>query len=71
MAHVTLKTVGMHCMSCAKLIEMNVGDLEGVTGVGVNLASGITEVDYDPGQIDVQSIVDEIVASGYGVDQLG
>lgn len=68
MAHVTLKTTGMHCMSCSMLIQMNVSDLEGVENVTADLASGITEVDYDAAVIDTQEIVDEIVRSGYGAE---
>lgn len=68
MAHVTLNTTGMHCGSCAMLIRMNVGDIEGVESVSVDLASATTEVEYDPAVLDVQRIVDEIVASGYGAE---
>ncbi|TLM67399.1 MAG: heavy-metal-associated domain-containing protein [Actinobacteria bacterium] len=67
-AHVSIKTTGMHCMSCATLIQLNVGDLEGVDSVKTDLGTGITEVDYDPGVTDVQRIVDEITAAGYGAE---
>ncbi len=69
MASVTLKTTGMHCMSCSMLIQMNVGDLEGVDSVVADLASGVTEVEYDPAKVDVRSIVDEIVRAGYGAEE--
>lgn len=71
MAHVSLRTTGMHCMSCAMLIQMNVGDLDGVDAVDADLASGMTEVDYDPAVVDVETIVDEIVRSGYGAEAAG
>lgn len=71
MAHVVLKTTGMHCMSCVMLIQMNVGDLDGVEAVKADLASGTTEVDYDSELTDVQAIVDEIVRSGYGAEPVG
>ncbi|MBA4370103.1 MAG: copper chaperone [Coriobacteriaceae bacterium] len=66
--HVTLKTTGMHCMSCSMLIQMNVGDLEGVEGVKADLASGTTEVDFDPDKVDIHAIIAEIVKSGYGAE---
>lgn len=68
MAHVSLKTTGMHCMSCSMLIQMNVGDLAGVEAVTAELASGMTEVDYDPALTDAQTIIDEIIRSGYGAE---
>ena len=66
--HVTLTTTGMHCMSCSMLIQMNVGEIEGVEAVKADLASGTTEVDFDPEKTDVDAIIAEIVKSGYGAE---
>ncbi len=68
MAHVQLKTTGMHCMSCSMLIQMNVGDVEGVESVVADLGSGMTDVDFDDEKVDVQAIIDEIVRAGYGAE---
>ncbi len=68
MAHVRLKTTGMHCMSCSMLIQMNVGELDGVESVNADLASGMTDVEFDESAVDVQAIVDEIVRAGYGAE---
>jgi copper chaperone CopZ len=62
----TLETTGMHCQSCAMLIEMNVADLPGVSSVRADYVSGDTEVTYDSDQVAVDAIVDEIVKAGYG-----
>jgi copper chaperone CopZ len=65
---VTLKTTGMHCGSCAMLIQMNVGDLAGVSAVKADAASGTTEVTFDDAVVTVDEIAGEIVKAGYGVE---
>ncbi len=64
------QTDGMHCPSCSMLIEMNVGDLDGVKDVKADRASGITEVTYDPSVVDAPTITAEIVAAGYAAKVL-
>jgi copper chaperone CopZ len=48
------------------LIEMNVGELLGVSSVSADYATGETAVTYDPDQVAVDAIVEEIVKAGYG-----
>lgn len=67
-AQVSIATTGMHCRSCTMLIEMNVGELDGVASVQADAATGTTSVSYDPELIDVDTIVGAIRASGYGAD---
>jgi copper chaperone CopZ len=50
------------------LIEMNVGELAGVSTVRADVASGTTEVAYDPAVVDVETILGAIRASGYGAE---
>lgn len=70
MAEVDIRTTGMHCHSCIMLIQMNVGDLEGVEKVEADLASGVTHVLYDPDRVTVEQIVKEIESTGYGAQPL-
>jgi copper chaperone CopZ len=65
---VTLPTSGMHCRSCSMLIEMNVGDLPGVTAVTADSADGTTVVTFDPAATDVDTIVAEIRKAGYDAE---
>lgn len=65
---VKLRTTGMHCQSCSMLIEMNVGDLEGVENVSSDFHTGVTEVTYDPSKISEKDVEAEIEKSGYGVE---
>jgi copper chaperone len=65
---VRLRTTGMHCQSCSMLVQMNVEDLPGVAAVTSDFRTGVTEVTYDPEQLDVENIVGTIVAAGYGAE---
>ena len=62
-----LKTTGMHCQSCAMLVDMTVGDLEGIDEVSTDYASGDTTVKFDPDQVSVGEIIATIRSAGYDV----
>ncbi|MCE5203132.1 MAG: heavy-metal-associated domain-containing protein [Coriobacteriales bacterium] len=62
----TFETTGMHCHSCAMLIQMSVGELAGVADVNADPAAGTTTVTYDPDRVSPEQIIDEIVKAGYG-----
>lgn len=62
---VTLKTTGMHCGSCAMLIDMTLGDLEGVEEVKTDYASGVTSVTYDSALLSEQQLVVAVRSAGY------
>ena len=68
MATAKIKTTGMHCPSCTKLVEMSVGDLPGIERVQASLDDAQTTVDYDPATIDAEAIADEIRKAGYGAE---
>jgi copper chaperone len=68
---VELDTTGMHCQSCAMLIDMSVGDLEGVSEVKSDYAAGTTEVTFDDEKVGVDGIIGEIVKAGYAAELKG
>jgi len=61
----TFKASGMHCSSCSMLITMNLEDLDGVSSVDCNHATGATSVTFDEGVIDAGTIRQAIVEAGY------
>jgi copper chaperone len=65
-----LKTTGMHCRSCSMLVDMTVGDLEGVTDARTDLATGDTYVTFDSDAIDVDTIIGAIRSAGYDAEQV-
>jgi copper chaperone CopZ len=66
---VQLKTTGMHCRSCSMLVDMTVGDLDGVEHVQTDYVSGQTDVRFEPGKVTVNDIVAAIRSAGYDVEQ--
>jgi copper chaperone CopZ len=50
------------------LIEMSVGDLDGVTSVSSDYHTGETEVTFDPERMTTDRIVEEIRKAGYGAE---
>lgn len=64
-----LLTTGMHCPSCSMLIQMDVGDLDGVADVAADHRTGITEVVYDDAITGPDAIIATIVKAGYGAEQ--
>ncbi len=63
-----LKTTGMHCGSCAMLIDMTVGDLNGVDSVKTEYANGTTIVTYDSDAVSLDAIIAAIRSAGYDAE---
>lgn len=65
MKTVKLATTGMHCGSCAMLIDMTLGDLEGVSEVKTDYASGMTVVTFDTDRLSTEDLVQAVLSAGY------
>lgn len=61
----TFKLKGMHCTSCALLIESDLEDAG--ASATCNYAKEIVDVEYDPVKLTEQRIIDVIKSSGYQV----
>ena len=66
MATSTYTVTGMTCGHCASSVKEEVGKIDGVTSVDVDLASGLVRVDSaaELAQTDVAAAVDE---AGYAL----
>ena len=60
-----LTTMGMHCRSCSMLVDMTVGELEGVSDVRTELDTGDTVVTFDDAMVSVDDIIEAIRGAGY------
>ncbi len=60
-----LKSSGMHCSSCSMLIDMTVGELDGIDAVKTDHATGLTVVTYDDGAVNIEDIMSAIRGAGY------
>lgn len=66
---VHLKTSGMHCVSCAQLVDITLKDLEGVRESKTSFASGATEVVFDSDAVTVGELVRAIRGAGYDAER--
>lgn len=64
-----LRVSGMTCASCVEKITRAVGEMEGVSKVVVNLASGTARVEYLPGVVGIREIKRTIQELGYGAQE--
>ncbi|MGX9932894.1 copper chaperone CopZ [Virgibacillus salarius] len=69
MQQVTLNVQGMSCGSCVNKIEGNVGKLNGVESVKVQLSEGKVDVSFNESLIDLGEIKDAIKDTGYEVKE--
>ena len=67
MQQVTLNVQGMSCGSCVKKIEGNVGNLNGVESVKVQLSEGKVAITFNENIVNLRVIKGAIKDSGYAV----
>jgi len=60
-----LEVTGMHCHSCAMMVDMAVGELGGVSDSHTEYSTGESVVAYDDEVVTLQEIVDAIRSAGY------
>lgn len=58
---------GMHCSACVGTVEKAIKRIDGVSGVGVNLTSGIAFVDGDLSEESIKGILKSVEDSGYDI----
>jgi copper chaperone len=68
MEKVTLNVQGMSCEHCVKAIEGNVGTLNGVNTVKVNLKANTVDVEFNNQQVSLDKIKETIDDQGYDVE---
>ena len=61
----TLRIQGMHCISCAMAIDMDLEELPGVKEAKTSFARSTTEVVFDPAEVAIETIVRCIREAGY------
>ncbi len=62
---VNLVISGMHCSSCANIIERSLKKVAGVTEANVNFASEKASVVYDPAVVKIEDLKNAISKAGY------
>ena len=68
---VQLAISGMHCVSCAGIIERGLKKLPGIKSVNVNFTAEKGRVIFDPTQTSISDIIKNISKSGYRAAEMG
>ena len=66
-----LITSGMHCSSCAMLVDMTLSDVDGVVASKTDHATGESIVTYDDSIVGIERIIDAIRGAGYEAEEIG
>ena len=64
-AESSLRLAGLHCASCAGLIEAALLALPGVCGARVHASAALAQVQWDPQRLRASSLIAAIRAAGY------
>ena len=62
---INLSLFGMHCSSCANIIERSLKKVPGVKQANVNFAAEKAAIVFDEAQSDVSSLIAAVVKAGY------
>src|SRR3989344_5042217 len=63
----TYKIKGMHCASCASVIEKTLGKVEGVQDVSANYGNESTKLTYDESKVGVDKLSEHLEPLGYSL----
>ncbi len=58
---------GMSCEHCVKRVSKALAEIDGVTRVDVNLATGLAQVTYDDAKVRPDQLSAAVVEAGYEV----
>ncbi len=62
-----LKVEGMHCKSCAMLIEDSLTEFDSVKNVSIDVEAGKVKVEYDENNMSEEKIAQLIITEGFKV----
>jgi copper chaperone CopZ len=60
-----LAVSGMHCESCAALVEEVLVEQDGVRAASVDLAAARARIEYDSSRLGVEQLAGAVVRAGY------
>ncbi len=63
----TYRIKGMHCASCAGIIEKTLSRVSGVKSVSVNFGTEKAKIDFDKEKIDLEQLSSEVQPLGYTI----
>lgn len=70
MKKITLQVSGMHCASCAIIIDKNLRKKEGVTNSNVNFSTSKATIEFDDTKVKEDDLISAVKSAGYGASVL-
>lgn len=67
---VSLSLFGMHCSSCANIIERSLKKVPGVKSANVNFAAEKASIQFEVGQGNIQAAIEAVAKAGYKAEQV-
>jgi Cu+-exporting ATPase len=67
---ITIKTKGMHCVSCERIIKNAVLNLNGVKNAKIDYTTEKAIIEFDPSQTDIKTIMKAIKKVGYEPEEI-
>ena len=67
---VTLKLSGLHCVSCALMVDSVLEELPGVLNSDTDYARSEARVQFDSQKIDIKDLIAKINEAGYQAEVL-
>lgn len=68
MKKVSLNVSGMHCASCAIIIDKSLSKLDGVRQASVNFSTSKASVEFDEKSLNEQELVNAVKSAGYSAE---
>lgn len=70
MKKIALSLSGMHCSSCARLIENSLKKTSGVKDANVNFATEKATVTFDEAGMNIEHLIDAVSSAGYHAEEV-
>jgi Cu+-exporting ATPase len=70
MVEITIKTKGMHCVSCEKIIKDAILNVNGVKDAKIDYTTEKAIIEFDPLQTDIKTIMKVIKKVGYEPEEI-
>jgi P-type Cu+ transporter len=67
---INLSLFGMHCASCASLIELSLKGVSGVKQANVNFAAEKAMVVFDEDNVQIDSLIEAVAQAGYRAEEV-
>src|SRR3954469_5009906 len=64
----SIPVTGMTCAACSARVQRTLEKTPGVASAAVNLMTGTATVDFDPGAVSPERLVEVIRDTGYGAE---